>query len=154
MKLGTEAFEALRDDPVLEPTALAWLFFEDAGEWRFLVATRDVKKRGAQAAYLRVRGILKRVNLLDWLPLRRVVVTDPDNPFLDAIDSILDVTAPEPALMSIYNCAFNGAQVDGLVIYRLKNQRKAKVGSEKQESPPEKRRADSRKSARIPLPSR
>lgn len=133
IRVGQEAFEALRDDPVLEPTALAWLYFEDPEEWRYLVATQYASTRGPRDAYLRIRSLLKRAALLERLPLRRVVVTTPDSPFLSALDCVTDVTGSEPRFTEIYNRRFdNGALVDGMLVYRMKVPRKNKPGQKKE----------------------
>jgi hypothetical protein len=85
MNVGLEATAAVWKDAKLKPTAAMWLYDDDASEWRFLIATNDAKKRGPQAAYLRVRTIRKKAGLLDRLPLGRVTVADPDNPVLFSI---------------------------------------------------------------------
>jgi hypothetical protein len=114
-----DAARALWKDEKLKPTALLWLYDEDAQEWRFLVATQEVRKRGPQAAYLRIRGILKKASLLEKLPLRRVVLSDPSNPLLETIGQF--VRTPDDALAStsFCDCTFNSLNVAGIHIYLL-----------------------------------
>jgi hypothetical protein len=82
---GQAAMDALRDDPVLKPTAFLWRFDENANEWKFLVATDEVTRSGPRSAYRRIRSILKKKGLLLAMPLRRVVVISPSDNLLRAI---------------------------------------------------------------------
>jgi hypothetical protein len=96
-----------------------WIYDDDAEEWRFLVASEDVRKRGPQAAYLRVRNLLKNARLLDRLPLRRVVIADPSHPLLSIVSTVGQTSGNELAGWSFYDCTFNGITVPGMHIYHL-----------------------------------
>lgn len=117
VQLGRELYEALGKDPVLAPSAAMWLYDEDAHEWRFLIATADAEKRGPQAAYLRVRNVLKKNGLLQRLPFQRFVVVAPSEPVITSMARFVSVGADaEPDL---YDCLFNGIRVPGAHVYAL-----------------------------------
>lgn len=122
VNLGMEASKALWEDPALKPSAIMWLYDEDASEWRFLIATEDVRKRGPQAAYLRVRNLLKNAGLLDRLPLRRVVVADPADRLVATVRSAIHTQADALHGLSFYECTFNNMHVAGMHIYLLNEQ--------------------------------
>ncbi|MEX2120033.1 MAG: hypothetical protein WD847_10605 [Pirellulales bacterium] len=124
-----DAAHALWKDPVLKPTAIFWLYDDDASEWRFVIATEDARRRGPQAAYLRVRNLLKRAGLLDRLPLRRVVVVDPAHPLLTSVAAILSTPGNSLAGMSFYDCVVNNVPIAGMHLYHMNADIKAS-GSE------------------------
>ena len=119
MQLGKDVYSAISEDKVLKPRAILWLFDDDAHEWRLIISTDDAKSRGPQAAYLRVRSILKKANLLDRIPLNRIVVTTPDNPLLATIGSMIRTGDEGPNGLSFYDCTFNYNFVSGMYVYRL-----------------------------------
>jgi hypothetical protein len=114
-----QAAKALWADPVLRPIAAIWLFDDDAHEWRFLIATQDARESGLQAAYLRVRNVLKKHDLLDRLPLRRVVVTDPSNRVVDTLTSLIRTPDEELASAGFYDCRFSDLELSGVHAYLL-----------------------------------
>jgi hypothetical protein len=116
-----EASTILWKDPVLKPSAIFWLFDSDADEWRFVVASADARTRGPQAAYLRIRNLLKHAGLLDKLPLRRVVVIDPANPMLATMQGCIATPGDALASAGVYDCVFNGMHVDGMHVYHFPN---------------------------------
>jgi hypothetical protein len=117
--IGLEVARALWKDDRLKPSAALWLYDEDAGEWRFVIATGDVHTRGPRAAYLRMRGILKRAGFLDELPLRRVVLWDPSHPILAALRRIVRLPDDRLASASVYDSTVGSTYVAGALVYFL-----------------------------------
>lgn len=99
-KSGMDAFERIKNDPLLLPTAVLWFFDEDASEWKFVVATEMGEKDGYQAAYLRLRSILDDADLSDLLPLNRCVIKRPDDPQIKSLSSRISKTPGGMVIMT------------------------------------------------------
>lgn len=119
MNSGMELAEALLKDPVIKPRSVMWVYDESASEWRFLVATNDVNKRGPQAAYLRIRNVLKRTGLASKIPLRRIVVSSPSQPLIEMLARTFYVQENRIGRLSILDCTFDGMHIPGAYVYVL-----------------------------------
>ena len=121
VKIGEQVAEAIWKDPILRPTGILWYYDEDASRWRLLIASEDARHRGPQAAYLRVRKLIKKAGLLDRLPLERIVVTDPSSFLLQSVGSEIQTPGNELAGLMFVDCTFQNLFVPGLYVYHLNN---------------------------------
>lgn len=119
MNLGEKVTKVLSADPILQPLALVWFFDESAKEWRFLVATDDVTNRGPRTVYMRIRKLLERSNLLDKLPLRRVVAVSPSSPIISALRAAIKVPHGKIINTRLVNCNLFGLEISGAHIYQM-----------------------------------
>ncbi|MEX2185732.1 MAG: hypothetical protein WD875_03015 [Pirellulales bacterium] len=118
VKLGEEVYDAIKRDATLGVRAALWWYDVDASEWRYMVAAEDCARRGPRAAYLRVRNLLKRANLLDRLPLAKVVVVRPDDRTLATIKKMFDFSkTPRPMHFALENITIPGLHIEGAFLY-------------------------------------
>ena len=74
---GRKAFDAIKSASI--PVDLAfWAYFSDSSEWRFVVVTSWLGRRGPTETYTTIRRALRQKDVK--LPLRLVTVVRPDEP--------------------------------------------------------------------------
>ena len=106
IELGRQVLDALSSDADLKLRSALWIFNENLQQWRFTISTPYYEKKGAQAAYLRIRKILKKQELLGQMPLDRISLIEDNHPILVAIRDVFGQLNG----VSLVNCSANGTK--------------------------------------------
>ena len=64
-----------------------WVYSPEAEEWRLMVVTPLVERKGERDAYLTVLSILEKAGLSKELPWRRISLVSDDDPLLEKVDT-------------------------------------------------------------------
>lgn len=59
-----------------------WIYYPQVEEWRLVLATPLVDQKGPRDSYLQILNTLKRAEILEDLPLRRMSTLSPKDPLL------------------------------------------------------------------------
>ena len=115
MNLGRELISSLQQAGFPVNAAL-WLYFPEASEWRFLIATPMVDQKGPLATYREVQRALKSF-VPSEIPLRRITVVGPQDELVQALRSAIRTGAG--CGIRITNNTINNFFVEDAYIYRL-----------------------------------
>lgn len=118
--LGKQAAQALLDDEELRVVAIFWWYDDASEEYRFTVASRYYSKKGPRAAYLRIRKVLKDVDLLEKLRLDDVWAVPHDHWTVKALQTVGKLSEGT----RLTRCFVNKVFIQDAYIYLLKARRR------------------------------
>lgn len=111
---GRDAVRALKNAGI--PVRLAfWAYFQDAGEWRFVVVALSLDRQGPRGLYSAVQKAFTENNIS--IPLRQVVLARPGEPLASLGSNARGLAEPFGAGQSSVVSALN-VTVDIRYIYR------------------------------------
>ncbi|TWT45604.1 hypothetical protein RAS1_20320 [Phycisphaerae bacterium RAS1] len=114
---GRKVLEAL-DQANLAISVALWLFHEGSEQYRLVLASPLVNKRGARAAYLKIAEILDAGGLRDALPVGRVQAVRTDDPFVKALRRIVRTKSGEISGVRLANNYVNDVAISDAYVYR------------------------------------
>ncbi len=118
IQLGATATEALQKSKDLRLRASLWLYYPESSEWRLLLATPVVDRKGPLEAYTRIQRALEKTNLARELPLHRVAAVSPKDPLIRALLSNVK-TGPGLARIRLTHNVIDDVFIDEALIYHL-----------------------------------
>jgi hypothetical protein len=87
---GRNLANALRDE--LGIKAAFWLYFEEADEWRLVLATDLVTRDGPRSVYQRLQDYLAQHGELHEIDLTSIALRSPDDPIVKPVREAIDGT--------------------------------------------------------------
>jgi len=117
IELGKRILTALDSARILVTGAL-WLYAPQIEEWHLIIATPLVDQKGNRSAFMTVWHILKRYNLLDPAPLRRIFLVSSHD---DLIATLRRAYGPPhfPSEFRLTAAYFGNLSIEDAYIYRL-----------------------------------
>lgn len=107
----------LDDNKFIIDSAL-WYYFVEAEEWRLIIATPIVDKKGSLEAYKTIIKFIKDKNLFDKTPLRKLTVVSPHDPLIKLLKMAIR-TGPSISRIRFQNNFINNTQIEDALIFRL-----------------------------------
>jgi len=117
IEAGRRVLEAIDASRIAAPASL-WFYYPRAEEWRLVIATPLVRQKGLKAAYLQILKALKRTNLSDDVPLRRISLLDPGDPLIKVLRRLVK-TGGQMSNIRLVRGVVNGIPIEGAHIYRM-----------------------------------
>lgn len=95
-----------------------WYYFEEAEEWRLIIATSIVDKDGPLQTYKVINKFIKDKNIFIHTPLRKLTVISPNDPLIKLLRMAIK-TGPTISKIRFQNNFINNVQIEDALIYRL-----------------------------------
>jgi hypothetical protein len=102
----------------LAVTAALWLYDTDANDWRFLIATADVRSEGLRETYKKVQSIVTAMSSDNLIALKDISVVDSDDPVISTL-RIGIRTGTGISRIRFARNMINGRYIEDAYIYRL-----------------------------------
>jgi hypothetical protein len=99
-------------------TASLWFYDTDANDWRFLIATADIRSEGVREIYKKVQSVVTAMPSDSSIALKDITVLDSDDPLI----SILRIgvrTGTGISCIRFSRNMINGTYIEDAYIYRL-----------------------------------
>lgn len=106
--------------------AAFWLFDEEIGEWRLVLASRSVRTSGSRILYRKVNGALSKLGAAEVLSLEMISIVDQRDPVVRLLMGALGTAASVDGVR-LDNATIDGVRIPGCFLYRLAG-RQAKPG--------------------------
>jgi len=126
-------------DPAFE--AAFWLFDEEIGEWRLVLASRSVRNSGSRILYRKVNRALSKLGMAKALSLEMISIVDQRDPIVQLLIGALGTAASVDGVR-LDNATIDGVHIPGCLLYRLTRGQARAASSGKTEKAP--RRASAR----------
>ena len=99
-------------------TGALWFYDSDANDWRFLIATADVRSEGVREAYKKVQAVVTAMPIDNSIPLKDISVVDSDDPVISTLRVGVRTGAGISHIRFSRNM-INGTYIEDAYIYRL-----------------------------------
>ena len=98
--------------------AAFWLFDEEIGEWRLVLASRSVRIRGSRILYRKVNKALSKLGIAEALSLDMISIVDQRAPIVQLLIGALGTAASVDGVR-LDNVTIDGVRIPGCLLYRL-----------------------------------
>ncbi len=106
------------DNNNIKVDSALWYYFEEAEEWRFIIATPIVDEKGLFEAYKIIGDIIKKNNIFYYTPLNKLTLMSPSDPLIKLLKHGVK-TGPKLAKIRFQNNFINNVFIEDALIYRL-----------------------------------
>ena len=106
------------DDAGMAVTAALWFYDSDANDWRFLIATADLRSEGVRETYKKVQSVVTAMPPDNLIALKDISVVDSDDPLISTL-RIGVQTGTGISNIRFSRNMINGRYIEDAYIYRL-----------------------------------
>lgn len=106
------------DNNNIKVDSALWYYFEEAEEWRFIIATPIVDEKGLFEAYKIIGNIINKNNIFYHTPLNKLTLMSPNDPLIKLLKHGVR-TGPKLAKIRFQNNFINNVFIEDALIYRL-----------------------------------
>lgn len=107
------------DDARFMVSASLWLFTPEAGGWRFVIGSPEVRTRGPRWAYKQVQNVMFRMqDAQARIPLKDITVIDSNDPLIKLLKVAIK-TGSGISGIRFTNNVINGTPIEDAYIYRI-----------------------------------
>jgi hypothetical protein len=97
-----------------------WFFISDANEWRFIIATSEIKKIGLKKSYEKVRSIIHECFDEDFsIALKNISLVEPSDTLISLLKRMIKTDSKKVSAIRFSRNMINGTLIDDSYIYRL-----------------------------------
>jgi len=120
MIVAGKTLTELLDNNHFAVTASLWFFVSEANEWRFIIATPEIKKIGLKESYEKVRSIIHE-HLDDnfRIALKNISLVDTSDPLISLLKMVLQTDNKKISGVRFSQNMINGMLIEDAYIYRL-----------------------------------
>lgn len=97
-------------------SALMWVFYPEADQWRLLLATELADKKSTVQEILLTLDKIIDASTNEMPDLADISIVSPNEPIIKAVSRVISVTGRSSVFMS--KNSFNGIYVDELIVFR------------------------------------
>lgn len=106
------------DNNDIKVDSALWYYFDEAEEWRFIIATPIVDEKGPLEAYKIIGNIVKKNNIFYYTPLNKLTLMSPNDPLIKLLKLGVK-TGPKLSKLRFQNRFINNVFIEDALIYRL-----------------------------------
>ena len=99
-------------------TASLWFYDTDANDWRFLIATADIRSEGIREIYKKVEAVVTAMPPNNSIELKDISVLDSDDPLISTL-RVGVRTGTGISRIRFSRNMINGTYIEDAFIYRL-----------------------------------
>jgi hypothetical protein len=107
------------DQSNVQIDAALWFYFTEAEEWRLIIATPIIDKKGPVSAYKKIIEFIKEKNLFFHTPIRKLTILSPHDPLIKLLKIVVKTGPSSIARIRFQNNVINNVPIDDALIYRI-----------------------------------
>jgi hypothetical protein len=99
--------------------AALWFYFTEAEEWRLIIATPIIDKKGPLSAYRKVIELIKKEKIFFYTPIRKLTILSPHDPLIKLLKIAIKTEPSSITRIRFQNNVINNVPIDDALIYRI-----------------------------------